>query len=112
MSGLPFPKLQGIFLTQGIEPASPLAPALAGGFFTTDSPGKPTLTFIVHHMLDSAIYESYVYQPRQNTLTADSFNLPMKKQRLTTWLSCPRSQMWLMASDRVSASVHLQSLGS
>ena len=110
LSGLSSPKLQGIFLTQEIEPASPLAPALAGRFFTTDSPGKPTLTFIVHHMLDSN-YES-CYQPLQNTMTDDSFNSPMKKQRLTVWLSCPRSQMWLIALDRVSASVHLQSLGS
>ena len=59
LSGLPSPELQEIFLTQGIKPASPSAPAVAGGFFTTDSPGKPILTFIVHHMLDSAIYELY-----------------------------------------------------
>ena len=52
------------------------------------------------------------YQPLQNTLTDVSFNLPMKKQRLTTQLSCPRSQRRLMASDRVLASVHHQSLGS
>ena len=25
----------------GIKPASPVAPALAGGFFTTEPPGKP-----------------------------------------------------------------------
>ena len=25
----------------GIEPASPLSPALAGGFFSTEPPGKP-----------------------------------------------------------------------
>ena len=30
--------LQGIFLTQGIEPVSP---AQAGRFFTTEPPGKP-----------------------------------------------------------------------
>jgi len=30
--------LQGIFPTQGFEPKSP---ALAGGFFTIESPGKP-----------------------------------------------------------------------
>ena len=33
--------LQEIFLTPGIEPMSPLSPALAGGFFTTEPPGKP-----------------------------------------------------------------------
>ena len=36
-SGLPFPP-QGDLPDPGIEPASP---ALAGGFFTTDPPGKP-----------------------------------------------------------------------
>ena len=30
--------LQGIFLTQGIEPTSPV---LAGKFFTSEPPGKP-----------------------------------------------------------------------
>ena len=34
-SGLPFPDL-------GIEPVSLASPALAGGFFTTEPPGKPT----------------------------------------------------------------------
>ena len=33
--------LQGIFLTQGIEPRSPAFPASASGFFTTAPPGKP-----------------------------------------------------------------------
>ena len=31
--------LQGIFLTQGLN--EPTSPALAGGFFTTEPPGKP-----------------------------------------------------------------------
>ena len=37
-SALPFPP-PGDLLDPGIEPASP---ALAGGFFTTETPGKPT----------------------------------------------------------------------
>jgi len=37
----PFPSL-GDLLDPGIEPASPVSPELAGGFFTTVSPGKPT----------------------------------------------------------------------
>ena len=36
-SGLPFPS-PGDILNPGIKPASP---ALAGGFFTTEPPGKP-----------------------------------------------------------------------
>ena len=39
MSGLPFPPL-GDLLDPGIEPASPVSHALAGGFFTTEPPGK------------------------------------------------------------------------
>ena len=35
--------LQGIFPTQGSNPASPVFPALAAGFFTTQPPGSPTL---------------------------------------------------------------------
>ena len=37
-SGLPFPSL-GALSEPGIQPVSP---ALAGGFFTTEPPGKPT----------------------------------------------------------------------
>ena len=33
--------LQAIFSNPGIEPMSPESPALAGGFFTTEPPGKP-----------------------------------------------------------------------
>ena len=40
--GLPFPS-PGDLPNPGCEPASPVAPALAGGFFTTEPPGKPKL---------------------------------------------------------------------
>ena len=39
-SGLPFPSL-GDLPNPGIEPESPVCPALAGGFITTNPPGKP-----------------------------------------------------------------------
>jgi len=39
-SELPFPP-PGDLPDPGIEPKSPEAPALAGRFFTTESPGKP-----------------------------------------------------------------------
>ena len=39
-SGLPFPA-PGDLPDPGIEPESPGAPALAGGFFTAEPPGKP-----------------------------------------------------------------------
>ena len=38
-SGLPFPP-QGDLPSQGIKTASPMSPALAGRFFTTEPPGK------------------------------------------------------------------------
>ena len=38
-SGLPFPT-PGDLPNPGIEPASPVSPALAGGFFTTEVPEK------------------------------------------------------------------------
>ena len=38
--GLPFP-LPGNLATQGLKLASPVAPALAGDFFTTEPLGKP-----------------------------------------------------------------------
>ena len=42
LSGLPFPS-PGDLLNPGIQPASP---ALAGGFFTTEPPGKPECLLI------------------------------------------------------------------
>ena len=39
-SGLPFPP-PGNLPNPGIKPTSSVAPALAGGFFTTEPPGKP-----------------------------------------------------------------------
>ena len=41
-SGLPFPP-PGNLPYRGIEPVSPMSPALAGGFFTTETPGNPHL---------------------------------------------------------------------
>ena len=39
-SGLPFPP-PGHLPDLGIKPESPAVPELAGGFFTTEPPGKP-----------------------------------------------------------------------
>jgi len=40
-SGLPFPPL-GDLPNPEVKPASPVAPALPGGFFTTEPFGKPS----------------------------------------------------------------------
>ena len=35
----------------GIKPASPVSPALPGGFFTTEPPGKPVLIIYLYNWL-------------------------------------------------------------
>ena len=42
--GLPFPP-PGDLPDPGIDPASPVSPALAGGFFTSEPRGKPVQLF-------------------------------------------------------------------
>ena len=44
-SGLPFPSPKDL-LNLEIEPTSPASPALAGGFFTANPPGKPSLLLV------------------------------------------------------------------
>ena len=46
-NGLPFPS-QGDLAHPGIEPVSLASPALAGRFFTTESPGKPQIHIAVY----------------------------------------------------------------
>ena len=55
-SGWPFPSL-GDLLDRGIQPASP---ALAGRFFTTESPGKPhTVTYLAVKTKNHALSIKY-----------------------------------------------------
>ena len=44
-SGLPFPS-PGDHPYPEIKPTSPLAPTVAGGFFTIEPPGKPVLSLV------------------------------------------------------------------
>ena len=44
--------LQGVFPNPGIEPSSVSSPALAGGFFTTEPPGKPSWPLNYYLFLD------------------------------------------------------------
>ena len=46
-SGLPFPP-SGDLLDPEIRPESPASPALVGGFFTIESPGKPKYIYNDH----------------------------------------------------------------
>ena len=43
-SGLPSPSPEALPIP-GMEPASPASPALTGGFFTTEPPGKPKVEY-------------------------------------------------------------------
>ena len=58
-SGLSFPPLRNLADLE-MEPASPAAPALEGGFFTTEPPGKPSLRFICFFILVSLTLIHYL----------------------------------------------------
>ena len=64
--------LQGIFPTQGSNPSLLHLPALAGGFFTTESPGKPESKQIIAE--GSFRYDTQLsFRPSmQSTLVLDS----------------------------------------
>ena len=53
-SGLPYPS-PGDLPDPGTEPKSPASPALAGGFFTAEQPGKPlgiSTEILIEHCMD------------------------------------------------------------
>ena len=59
-SGLPFSYPRNLS-DPGIEPMSPASSALAGGFFTTGSPGKPKLHTHTDTKLESGIWKTRYY---------------------------------------------------
>ena len=59
-SGLPF-SYPGNLPDPGIEPMSPASSALAGGSFTTVSPGKPKLHIHTMTKLESSIWKTRYY---------------------------------------------------
>ena len=76
---MPFPSPEGL-PNPGTEPASLVSPALAGGFFTPVSPGKPNVTLILFNssnnfgliMLKASIaFVSYILSQNLLTLTAN-----------------------------------------
>ena len=70
-SGLPFPPLGALPLDPGMQPASLVSSALAGGFFITTSPEKPHLPTSTHCQtkLDNAIPACQVFYSLQSTFT-------------------------------------------
>ena len=69
-SGLPFPP-PGDLPDPGIKPRSPKSPTLAGGFFTTEPPGKPqsdseSLSIVSHSLRPHGLSSPW-NAPGQNT---------------------------------------------
>ena len=62
-SGLPFPP-PGDASNQGIEPMSPVAPELAGGFFNTEPPGKSLKIVLYLDLKFLTIYLGYHFISR------------------------------------------------
>ena len=61
-SGLPCPP-PGDFPDPGIKSASLTTPALAGGFFTIESPGKPDIEYYVGVCVSAKSLQSDSLQP-------------------------------------------------
>ena len=67
-NGLPLPT-PGDLPNPGIKPASLVSPALAGGFFTTESPGKPFEFFLLLDCLNR-VSMNFLYTHFALTLTS------------------------------------------
>ena len=68
-SGLPFPT-PGDLPNPGIETASPVSPTLAGGFFTTKSPGNPIFLTMLR------FYSAWPFPVTGNMLTVSATGGP------------------------------------
>ena len=70
-SGLSFP-LPGDLPDPGIEPVSPSSPALAGEFFTTETPEKPkTHCFVLYYIPQAA--SPHLYDPLRLSMVGAKF---------------------------------------
>ena len=95
-SGLTFP-FPGVLPNPGIKLSSPISPALAGRFFTTESPGKPSL-FLVAYSLSCV----QLFQPKGCSLLGSSFH-EILLAKILKWVaisfsrgsSWPRDQTWV-----------------
>ena len=87
-NGLPFP-LTGDLPDRGMEPTSPASPALAGGFFTTEPPGKPTTwgqiikISIVYQEIVVIYRELYPFLSSSKQKINDHFEVNMNKGSIT-----------------------------
>ena len=78
-SGLPFPS-PGDLPNPGIEPTSP---ALAGGFFTTEPPGKPLCKFTtqINHSINKFLRVEHVKQRTEIYVLLIEFYLQEEESR-------------------------------
>ena len=85
-SGLPFPP--GNLPYPGIKPMSPASPVLAGGFFTTEPPGKPIYTYIhTHTMMEYCSIIKNENSPFATTwVDLEGIMLSVRSQRKTNTL--------------------------
>ena len=72
-SGLPFPP-PGNFPNPGIKPGSPVSLVLAGGFFTTELPAKPSPQ--LNHVLKRQLPVGSRAPPPHSCSCAEVFQLP------------------------------------
>ena len=80
-SGLPFPS-PGDLPDPGTEPVSLLSPTLAGGFFTTEPPGKPSVAMRVYNEGKSTgLLLSSSHQEDRRT---GSFNVFQQEENVST----------------------------
>ena len=102
--------LQGILLTQGLNPR---LPALAGGFFTTEPPGKPESSFSIPYRKDSSQFSHSVVS---NSLYPHGLQHPRPPRPSPTSVHGPNScssSWWChptISSSVIPFSSHLQSL--
>ena len=85
-SGLPFPP--GNLPNPGIKPMSPASPVLAGGFFTSEPPGKPIYTYIhTHTMMEYCSIIKNENSPFATTwVDLEGIMLSVRSQRKTNTL--------------------------
>ena len=78
--GLPFPPPKDI-PDPWIEPASPMALALAGEFLATEPPRKP----IIEHNMYQNIYMEYKLRERESKSQREHTNNKAKGQNVNNW---------------------------
>ena len=86
-SGLPFPP-PGDLPDPRIEPRSPVAPALAGEFFTTEPPGKSHQDLLLHTLTLGARVSAYEFGRTQICRPKQVPMCSLKKNFVDIFVTC------------------------